>query len=446
MIKRIVSLFIVVCLLLSLFCVTASAADIYEIDKSVALMSTSPLSVSDSGISTAAVEPSDLDDYLSYGSYSVADYFASLNQYFWGTTVPKYSGYTFITNLTELFSDFFNSAGFYLRDDGSSSNVNYSNNIGDLVRMGFLGLSTNIKAVTSAIQSLDFNDYSSILSNIYSSVDGLESGLTSANTAIGGVTTAVNNVRTAVNSVVSGLTTVNTSVNTVNSSVNSVESAVDTVDATLLTIRNRLSASSGSDFLNSLGQLSQLSGESSLTSIIRIGFNGVRALVAGSEADNVYTSTIHDNNNLTSSVNSRGLGPLLNTQLSNIGENLGHLAYIFASDDDIKLKQDSQPLLDETESFYNDSSDSKVKVSAGDVGSFKGFGSDMLDIVDTGADIGDVVTILSNDNSFRWFTAQTAADLDSIGTATISDEESTYHRLHREFNEIYFPDRVGGGN
>ena len=69
MIKRIVSLFIVLCLLLSLFCVTASAADIYEVDKSAVLMSISPLSVSDSGISTAAVEPSDLDNYFKYGSY-----------------------------------------------------------------------------------------------------------------------------------------------------------------------------------------------------------------------------------------------------------------------------------------------------------------------------------------------------------------------------------------
>lgn len=503
MIKRIVSLFVIVCLLLSLFCVTASAVDIYEIDKSAVLMSSAPLSVSDSGISTAAVETSDLDTYLKYNGDTVADYLWAINYFLTGNNYALTKSPTLATmfsNLLNLFNvstngsvgyyikstfdfldDSLSSNGLYLGSNGNSSSA-YSTSIGDYVRNGFLGLSTNIKAVTTAIQSLDFNDYSSILSSIYSSVDGLESGLTSANTAIGGVTTAVNNVRTAVNDVVSGLSTVNTSVGIVNSSVTDGFTSLRNFLAGYFTF------SSGSTILGSSGYSSTLSGNYTYQSTVRDGFLGLRNFlynqivlpvgteflsgsgttasrqsdtflnyyfrsgflglssnIKGSETDNIYTSILYDNNNTTSSVNSTGLGPLLNTQLSNIGENLGHLAYIFASDDDIKLKQDSQPLVDATDSFFDDS-DTKVKVSANNIGSLKNVGGDFLDIVDTGADVGDAISIVTNANSFRWFTAQTAADIDSVGTAVISYEESTYDRLHREFNEIYFPDRVGGGN
>lgn len=501
--KKIISFAVVLCLLFSL-AAPAFAADVYSISESITPLQSNLLKSTNSGVSVAAVEPSDLDYYLEYNGLSVAYYLQSLVYNLSNSSTG--SGNTTVRTLLEqmytalnYIDGYLRSSGSYLDGTGQSSNFGSSHSIADLVRAGFLGLSANVNAVTDAINDIPSGtDYTSILNMIENAVDGLESGLSTVNTSIGtvntsvgGVKTAVDNVRTAVNSAITALGTLNTSVNGTTTAVNTVNTTLTTIASRLIssagpllasngvvgTVSNpvnilnvsqhgfaglatlmgytnaRLSASAGQDFTNSIGQLSQLSGDSSLTSITRIGFNAIRALVAGSESDNIYTSTLYDNNNTTKSANSTGLGPLLNTQLNSLGANLGKLAFVFASDDDIKLKEDSKPIMDEVNNIYDDSSDSKVKVSASGIGSVKGFAGSIAELFDTGADIGDIVTIATNANSFRWFTAETAADIDSIDTSskrsntlTISDEESTYDRLHREFNEIYFPDRVGGGN
>lgn len=408
------------------------------------------MSTYDSGISVTAVEPSDLDVYLKYGSYSVAQYLASIKYFLTGSSTPSFTGSSFLTLLRDVYEDFFYGNGYYLASTGNSSSSGGNNSIAEYLRNGFLGLSTNIKAVTSAIQALEFNDYSSILSSIYSSVDGLESGLTSANTAIGGVTTSVNNVRTAVNNVVSGLSTVNTSVGTVNTSVGTVNSSIIQVDENLNNFYNYFMSnffnfSAGQIYLKDSGVLGSLSYAQPFLHTFRLGLVGLSRNIQGNSGTNSYSSTLNDNNNTTTTVNSTGLGPLLNTQLSNIGENLGHLAYVFASDEDIKLREDSQPLLDTTDSFYDDS-DNNVKISTNNVGSLKDIAGNFTSIIDADSDISDAFAVVSNSNTYRWFSADTAMNLDSLGVATVDFDESTYDRLHREFNEIYFPDRVGGGN
>lgn len=420
MLKRIVSFLLVVSLVISASCITSSA--FYDLDDDTTVV---PFML-DTGVSVAAVEPSDLDYYLEFSGSSVAKYLAYILYALTGSTTSMSSSvYTFLDSIDDQLLDQYSLLG---------SMSSFLSNIS--------GNSNLIKISLDAIED-DVSIFEARLNSVIS-------WLTSVNTSLATVNTSVNTVDSSVNSMSDKLTG-SSNVSYLGVLGQPVTYSTGLNLATInrmgfMGLASHFRAASGSDVLLSNGTPGQTPADVTYSYLFRYGLLGLRSLLSGSETDNVYSSTLNDNNNTTTTVNSTGLGPLLNTQLSNIGENLGHLAYIFASDDDIKLKQDSKPLLDETDSFYDASSDSKVKVSAGDVGSFKGFGSDMLDIVDTGADIGDVVTILSNANSFRWFTPQTAADLDSIGTATISDEESTYDRLHREFNEIYFPDRVGGGN
>ena len=109
-----------------------------------------------------------------------------------------------------------------------------------------------------------------------------------------------------------------------------------------------------------------------------------------------------------------------------------------------ELKTNVQPIIDEFKDMYKPSDDdTTINISAEDIFGLKHIVKLITDLIDTGSDIGDLGSIVSNEHSYRWFTAEIAADLNTVGTTTADDNESTYDRLNREFNEIYFPERVG---
>lgn len=154
----------------------------------------------------------------------------------------------------------------------------------------------------------------------------------------------------------------------------------------------------------------------------------------GAAVDDITLSLNGHTNTTTTAINNAASGII--TAISNISGS--------SSADDEEIKTDSQPLMEQLKDVYKESDDdTTINISAEDIFGLKHITKLITSLIDTGADMGDLGAIVSNDNSYRWFTAEIAADIDSVGTATVSDDESTYDRLNREFNEIYFPERVG---
>lgn len=422
MTKRIVSLFLVLCLLVSTFCVTSSA--VYEIEDDTTVV---PLMLN-TGISVAAVEPSDLDDYLLYAGNSVAYYLAYILYSLTGSlTSMRTSVYTYLDSIDDQLLDQYSLLGSmssYMSNISSNSNL--------------------IRISLDAIED-DVSIFESRLNSVISS-------LVSVNTSVGTVNTSVLSAKSVLDVILSRVeTAANVAQLDSNGSINSSLAASgidDVVRRGFLGIAAHLRVPYDVEFLNSDGNAAVITKTSGVTFqyVFNRGLLGLRSLLSGSETDNIYTLTLYDNNNTTSTVNSTGLGPLLNTQLSNIGENLGHLAYMFASDDDIKLKLDSQPLLDEADSFFDESLDSNVKVSADNIGSLKNYVGEASDILDTGTDADDFFSVVSNQNSWLWFSAESAADLNTVPMTVSELDVDFYHsdfseNLYAEFYATYFPDR-----
>lgn len=171
------------------------------------------------------------------------------------------------------------------------------------------------------------------------------------------------------------------------------------------------------------GQSGTTTGVYGMDRLLQGGFLGLRSLISGSENDNVYQGTSINNENKKTSVSSTGLGPMLNTWLGDIQNDLGLLSYVFASPQDLEMKKNSESNMDSVnDNFLKSDSKSGLKVSQiGDISSasesIQGFG-------DTGVTPGQAFSQLGNADLFRFFSAETAADLDST-TSTYSRDPRT---------------------
>lgn len=199
------------------------------------------------------------------------------------------------------------------------------------------------------------------------------------------------------------------------------------------------------DFLGSGGNISTSTSKISASNIIRSGFLGLRYVITGGDADNVYSLKLWDNNNNSVDSNVGGFIPLLNTHLNWLGENLGHLAFMFASDDDISLKADSQPVLDEVTDTVFGTGSGKVKLDVSNVSDLTGMSDDVLGYFETGGQLGDINTVVNDDSTWLWFTAQTAADLDTTGSSLSLTYDETDYCIdsHTKWYSLFYRDVLG---
>lgn len=160
------------------------------------------------------------------------------------------------------------------------------------------------------------------------------------------------------------------------------------------------------------GVLDYTGGIYPFTTILNNGFRGVRALIAGSESDNVYSGTSIDNSNESSSFSATGLGPMLNTWLGDIQNDLGVLSYVFASPQDLELKEESADNMSAIgDSLLSPDSSSSVKVS--DIAGISEASTAIKGFGDTGVSIGQAFAQLGDASLFRFFSSEAASDLDT---------------------------------
>lgn len=87
------------------------------------------------------------------------------------------------------------------------------------------------------------------------------------------------------------------------------------------------------------------------------GFSGLTSLISGSETDNTYSGSITSNDNAADGFSSVGLGPMLNTWLGAIEQNLGQLAYMYADDDQLAEKAQEKEEAEQTKNEIAEKTD-----------------------------------------------------------------------------------------
>lgn len=187
--------------------------------------------------------------------------------------------------------------------------------------------------------------------------------------------------------------------------------------------------------------------------LVRYGFMGlssniksVRSALNGSASNNVYSGVSVNNENESTSFSATGLGPMLNTWLGDIQNDLGLLSFVFASPQDLELKSESADNM----SAVGDSllsSDSKSSVKVKDITDISAASDSIQAFGNTGVTPGQAFAQLGDANLFRFFSVETAADLDTT-TSTYSRDPKTQivTNYYEESRFEFFKIIAGEGN
>lgn len=121
------------------------------------------------------------------------------------------------------------------------------------------------------------------------------------------------------------------------------------ISASISVLNSTLYSAAGEYYLDKSGNFSYSDNALSVGTLLSQGLRGlswniynfetaVHDLISGSETDNTYSGSITSNDNATVGFSAVGLGPMLNTWLGAIEQNLGQLAYMYADDDQLAEK------------------------------------------------------------------------------------------------------------
>ncbi len=213
----------------------------------------------------------------------------------------------------------------------------------------------------------------------------------------------------------------------------------------LLGLRNMNMVPSGSVMLAEWGSNFTLTGDWTLASVMNHGFTGLRSLIAGSETDNSYSVTITDGDELSSTIQAVGIGPMIQLYLEYIQKGVASLSYVIGDEDDMEAKQASKSVLKEfTKDFLKGDSDASVKVK--DIGVLKNSSKSVQQLGQTGVDPSQAFDQLTgNESIFSFFTEETANDLDTTVSTYSRDSGSQIVTSYYEDSRMEFYDLIGKG-
>lgn len=79
-----------------------------------------------------------------------------------------------------------------------------------------------------------------------------------------------------------------------------------------------------------------------LANLIRNLTSDSRLQISGYNESSVYSGSLYDNNNQEQSFRVAGIGPMMSNYLGSIERNLSLLSFVFASSQDLELKNESE--------------------------------------------------------------------------------------------------------
>lgn len=439
--KRILSFVLVLSFLVTF---VGAVDEVYEVgsDTQISLMSTGY------DVAVTAVEPSDLNNLFEL-------YFRTPTGLTLGTIVERIAGYI-------------RSSGSYLGASGSTLSGSLVS-VGDLVRNGFLGLAETIKDYSSS------SSVSSIYSLLIDYVPLIDSGIDTSNGYLEqiagrlmsnsssffhsngtiGTTSSPLTISVLLNNGFLGLRTLLTQVVGVDFLYSNGALATNTDPNLSFTyyLRNGLLGLSRGiirqvdgttwNYLGQQGRLAEVTYRGTLFEVTRAGFAGIRSLISGQEADNVYNVSLLNNENLTETSTATGLGPMLQAYLGEIQQGTGLLSYVFASPQDLELKKDSESNMAAVgDSLLSPDSSSSVKVS--DITDISSASDSIQSLGETGVTPGQAFDQLGNADLFSFFTEETASNLDTTVSTFSADSSQQIVTHYYEENRIAFFDILTG--
>lgn len=212
-----------------------------------------------------------------------------------------------------------------------------------------------------------------------------------------------------------------------------------------LGLRAHMGITTGS-FLGDGGRVYDLSdfgfSHFSLPYVVSNGLLGVRSLISGSESDNIYSGVSINNENVSSTFSVSGLGPMLHTWLGDIQNDLGVLSYVFASPQDLELKKESESNMDAVGETIL-SSDSKSSVKVKDITDISAASDSIQELGETGVTPGQAFEQLGNSDLFSFFSAETAANLDTTVSTYSRDPSQQIVTSYYQDNRLEFFDVIG---
>lgn len=211
-----------------------------------------------------------------------------------------------------------------------------------------------------------------------------------------------------------------------------------------LGLRNYLAVDAGNYFMGSDGTITSLTFPYPVVNFLASFSRGVQALLSGEQSDNRYSVELTDNSLVSSSVSKRGLGPMLSAYLDSVENHTALLSYVFASPQDLELKKESEDNMTAVgDSFLSSDSSSSVKVK--DITDISSASDSIQALGETGVTPGQAFAQLGNSDLFRFFSAETAADLDTTVSTYADDPSRQIVTNYYEQNRLEFFETIGKG-
>lgn len=160
-----------------------------------------------------------------------------------------------------------------------------------------------------------------------------------------------------------------------------------------------------------------------LSDIVRYGFLGLSTNLAGSDQTAAINLLVPNSEGglKTQSVSATNLLDMLGLIGTNLQNPLAKLAYVWADDDDIRIADKNQPVKDEIEEEFVGSG--SAAVSVGNIKDVAGLSSGFTEAFSGDGKISDIFVVLSDGESFGFFSQEVADALDTTASAAgLSDE------------------------
>lgn len=131
-----------------------------------------------------------------------------------------------------------------------------------------------------------------------------------------------------------------------------------------------------------------------------------------------------------------GFVPLFGHWAQNVEKYLGMLVDVRASEKEEELKENTGGFWDILLGLFKPNSETgKATANADDMSSILGIGSDLQGYFDAGGNIGDIATIINDEETWAWFSDEVAADIDNV-PVTYSREPIVDYRA-KAYSEFY---------
>lgn len=202
---------------------------------------------------------------------------------------------------------------------------------------------------------------------------------------------------------------------------------LDTMSQQLDQLHDDLLTEEKAIFFGYNGQQLSTKHSENLTYIVRQGLMGVKTLM--DRQYNYMATTVFpwqsynmDTHELNAATNVTGQNNLFFTAFQSMEDKLGRLAYVFGSDEDLALKEESDPgTVSFRENFGGGASLSQISEGADVVEGVSG-------LFDSQYSFGDAFTEISGESMFTmWFSAENAAAVDSTGSVMALDDGDPYN-------------------